>query len=76
MKKLFDSGDYYLKNSSWKDLAGIKFCLCSMGVLIGASLPEKYRKAGMAFAAGVFCATYVPLMAKYFTLLGEMNESA
>ena len=35
MKKLFDSADLYLKQSDWKNLALIKFCLASIGLLVG-----------------------------------------
>ena len=41
MKKLFGYADKYVKQSDWKDLAMIKFCLAAMGVLIGISLPVK-----------------------------------
>ena len=33
MKKLFDAADRYLKIADWKDMALLKFCLFSMGVL-------------------------------------------
>ena len=68
MKKLFDLADRYLENSSWKDLALIKFCLCAMGIFIGASLPAKHKTAVKSIAAGVFAATYIPLMSKLFRL--------
>lgn len=72
--KLFKSADKYLEKSDWKDLALIKFCLCSMGVLIGMSVPVTYRRKA-AFAAGaVFVSTYVPLMEKYFRVLTEKEE--
>lgn len=72
--KLFDSADRYLDKSDWKDLALIKFCLCSMGIMIGAVLPEKSRKAAICGASVVFAATYVPLMAKYFRTVREMKD--
>lgn len=74
MRKLFESADRYLDRSDWKDLTLIKFCLCSMGIVIGASLPEKYRKPAVCGASGVFVLTYVPLMAKYFKTVKEMTE--
>lgn len=68
MKNLFDLGNQYIRESDWKDLALVKFCLCAMGVLIGAGMPEKYRKTALAAAAGAFAATYIPLMAKFFEI--------
>lgn len=69
MKKLFESADRYLANCDWKDLALIKFCLFSMGVLIGVHIPDREKKKIKAAAAGVFAATYLPLMKKYVTIL-------
>lgn len=71
MKKLFGYADKYLKQSDWKDLAMIKFCLAAMGVVIGASLPEKSKKSAVWIAGGVFAATYLPLMAKFFRIVTE-----
>ena len=55
-------------------IAIIKFCLCSMGIMIGAALPEKSRKAVICGAAAVFAATYIPLMGKYFGVVKDMLE--
>lgn len=72
--ELFKSADRYLRQSDWKDLTVIKFCLCSMGILIGASLPGKYKKQAVIAAGAVFCSTYVPLMEKYFRILTEKED--
>jgi len=74
MNKLFESADLYLQESDWKDLAVIKFCLFSVGVLAGTQLPEKYCKPAQAAAAAVFVGSYVPLMAKYFKVLKKTLE--
>lgn len=65
MKFLFNSADAYLRQSDWRDLALIKFCLFSMGVIAGALLPPRAKKPAIAAAATVFAATYIPLMIKY-----------
>lgn len=65
MKKLFDYGNQYVRESDWKDLALIKFCLCAMGILLGVSINPKYKKAAGIAALGVFILTYIPLMAKF-----------
>lgn len=72
MKKLFESADAYLKQSDWKDLTLIKFCLFAMGVLIGTCVGDKEKKPVKMAAAAVFLATYVPLMMKYFRILIPM----
>lgn len=71
MKKLFCYADKYIEKSGWKDLAMIKFCLFSMGVLAGMRIPEKNRKQAGWVAAAVFMATYIPLMAKFFSVIVE-----
>ena len=76
MKLLFDSADRYLKLSDWKDLTEIKFCLFSMGVLIGVQIPKRWKQLTEFVAAMVFVLTYIPLMAKYFSiLLGMLRKS-
>lgn len=74
MKKLLELGNQYLKQSDWKDLALIKFCLCAMGVIIGMQFPKKYRKTVTTVAAVVFVATYIPLMAKLFKIMFQMLD--
>ena len=63
--KLFTYADQYLKQSSWKDLALVKFCLCAMGVLIGLAVPRSRRRQFAFGAAVVFLTTYLPLMSKF-----------
>ena len=62
MKNLFAIADEYLRQSDWRDLALIKFCLFSMGVLAGVLVPKNRRK----LAAATFVVTYLPLVAKFF----------
>ncbi|MBE6877914.1 MAG: permease of phosphate ABC transporter [Ruminococcaceae bacterium] len=69
MKTLFKSADEYLKLSSWKDLAFIKFCLFSMGVLMGTYIKRDAKQNVRIAAFFVFLATYIPLMVKYAMVL-------
>ena len=77
MKKIFRSADIYLQQSSWKDLALVKFCLFSVGLLCGSFVAGKHKKPVRRCAAVIFIATYIPLMAKYLPVLKaelEKNE--
>lgn len=74
MKKLFCYADRYIEKSDWKDLAMLKFCLFAMGVLAGMRISEKNRKQAGWIAAVVFVATYIPLMAKFFSVIKEGEE--
>lgn len=74
MKKLFCYAERYIAKSDWKDLAMLKFCLFAMGVLAGMKIPEKNKKQAGWIAVGVFVATYIPLMAKFFSVITEKEE--
>ena len=65
MKRIFDCADRYIRERDWKMLAGLKFCLCAIGVLLGLMVPGKYKKTAAAGAFSVFLATYIPLMADF-----------
>ena len=72
MRFFFELGDRFAKESSWKDFAMTKFCLCAIGVLLGVNVPEKYRKVAIGTMLPVFAATYIPLMSKIFAIAGKM----
>lgn len=76
MKFLFRSADAYLRQCDWRDLALVKFCLFSMGVIAGIALPPKAKKPAIATAAAVFVATYIPLMVKYGKIVAGMLKSS
>ena len=78
MKNLFGYADKYLQKSDWKDIALLKFCLFSMGVLIGILIGRRWskenRKAAVMAAMLVFIGTYIPLMTKFFGIVMEKEE--
>ena len=71
MKKLFYYGDLLMNKSDWRDAALMKFCLFSLGLLVGTQIPKKKHKPVMVGAFLVFVCTYVPLMAKLFGIVLE-----
>lgn len=74
MKRLFDYADRYLQKSDWKDLAVIKFCLFSMGMLAGTYIPQKKKDFARIIALIVFAGTYIPLMVKLCKISADKNE--
>lgn len=74
MKNIFDLGNQYVKESDWKDLALIKFCLCAIGVILGVNVAPKHKKTVTIVAALVFVATYIPLMGKFFGIMLRKNN--
>ena len=75
MKRLFHYADKYLEKSNWKDLAMVKFCLFSMGIMVGMQLPKEKKKYAWIGAVAIFVLTYVILMAKFLGIVMENCES-
>ena len=74
MNKLFENANQYMKESDWRDLALLKFCLCAVGVMIGIAVPKEKRKVPLIMAALVFVATYIPLMTKFIKIVMRNQE--
>lgn len=74
MKNLFEYANIYAKQSTWKDFALVKFCLCAIGVIIGVLLPESVREYALVIAGAVFLITYIPLMCKFVKLIFKENK--
>lgn len=66
--KLFEIANQYCKESTWKTLAMLKFCLIAMGIAIGMFIPDRARTVVLVICAVVFVVTYIPLMKKFFDL--------
>ncbi|MBQ5331647.1 MAG: permease of phosphate ABC transporter [Oscillospiraceae bacterium] len=74
MHRLFEYADKYIKECDWKDIALLKLCLCSIGVMIGINIAPKYKKQTAAVASCVFGFTYVPLMTKFFKIIFDGSK--
>ncbi len=76
MKKFFELGNRYAKESNWTDFALVKFCLFSMGLFVGMTVPEKHKKIVVSGAICIFLLTYIPLMVKVLSIGVEtINEN-
>ena len=76
MKRIFASADEFVRESDWKDLAVLKFCLLSLGLLAGMQIAERCKKGVRIAASIVFTLTYIPLMVKYLRSLIGKGEDA
>ena len=74
MKKLFEAADRYIAASDWKLFAVLKFCLISLGLMIGLSVKKEARRPVLFGAAAVFTATYIPLMVKFYRVFTEKEQ--
>ncbi len=66
--KLFDLANQYCKESTWKTLALLKFCLFSIGIIVGVLLPDACKIPVIIAFSIIFVLTYVPLMLKLYKL--------
>ena len=74
MKRIFASANEFVRESDWKDLAVLKFCLLSLGLLAGMQIAERCKKGVRITASIVFILTYIPLMVKYLQILIGKGE--
>ena len=74
MRALLKIGDKYVKKSSWRDFAVVKFCLFAMGLLAGTHIAERDKKNVNRAAALVFVITYFPLMAKVLKVACDKEQ--
>lgn len=65
MKQLLDLANAYIHARNWKMLALVKFCLASLGLILGLSVPARHRKTVFWGALAVFLSTWSPLMADF-----------
>ena len=71
---LMQRADRYAAQSTWKDFALVKFCLCAIVVLIGLSVPPRRRKGAGILAALIFVPTYVLLMKDFLPFLTSTED--
>lgn len=66
--KLLELADQYCRESTWKTLAALKFCLFSIGIIVGVLLPDICKLSVLVIFGVVLVVTYIPLMAKFIRL--------
>ena len=71
MSRLFEAANRYIETSDWKIIAVLKFCLISLGMMIGMQIKPAHKKPVFLGALGVFSVTYVPLMVKFYRLFTD-----
>ena len=74
LNKWLAAGRLMLKDMDLEDMAALKFCLLSLGVLGGISIPAKGRKPAALLASFLFVGTYLPLMTKFLGSLVKTEE--
>ncbi|MDD2968675.1 MAG: permease of phosphate ABC transporter [Lachnospiraceae bacterium] len=65
MKDWLNYADEYIKECDWKDMALIKICLFSLGILVGTLLPRRKKKCILITSSLIYVASYIPIMIKF-----------
>lgn len=68
MRKLFEFADKYITVLNWQKFSMIKFCLISLGVLIGILVPTNLKLIVGIVAGFIFACTYILIMAHFFKM--------
>ena len=71
MRKLLDVANHYLEISDWKTIAVLKFCLISLGLMIGMGIKKEHKKRIFPITILVFLLSYIPLMYKFYRVFKE-----
>ena len=74
MKKLFEAANRYIVTSDWKIIAVLKFCLISLGMMLGMWIRPKHRKPIFIGALWVFIASYISLMVRFYRVFTDSGE--
>ena len=74
MTTLFDTANRYIETSDWKIIAVLKFCLISLGVMIGMGIKKEHKKKVFLIAIFTFFLTYLPLMFKFYKVFKEEEK--
>ena len=68
MKRLLSATDEFLQASDWKDIAILKICLLSLGLLAGMRITDRHKKGVELAACTAFVLTYIPLMTRFLKI--------
>ncbi len=63
-----------MKDMDLEDMAALKVCLLSAGVLFGIGMPLKWKKPAALFGSFLFVGTYLPVMTKFLEYLDRGTE--
>ena len=69
MKRLLELTDEYIATLRTEDIAVLKVCLLTFGILFGLTLPKKLRRPMGYAACGVFSVTYLASFTPFLRFL-------
>jgi len=75
MKQLLRGSKQYIRSMDLCDMALIKLCLLSVGILIGLCIPSRSKKCMALLASILFGGTFIPLMGKFVPAVRDALDS-
>lgn len=74
MKNLLSASKRYIKTMTLTDMAQLKLCLVSAGLLLGLCVPSKRKKSVGFFIAPLFGGALVGVMSRFIPALFRSSE--
>lgn len=74
VKRWLAAGRLMIRDMDLEDVAALKLCLLSLGVLLGLAAPRRKKPAFALFSILVFIGTYFPLMVKFLGSLLQKEQ--
>ena len=74
VKKYLNDAKEYIQSMDVSDMTLVKLCVLALGILSGAAVSEKHKKAVVVVAVLIFIVTYIPVMVKFFGKMVEKKE--
>lgn len=76
MKKFIKRCHEYINNMKLYDFALLKFCLISLGMMLGLFVKDKYKKPCFFASFTVFMASYVHIMTEFLEAVFKKDWKA
>lgn len=74
MKNLCAAGRLMMKDMDLEDMAALKLCVLSLGVLVGTGIPRLSRRPVRLLAGMVYVGTLVPLGYRFIQSLTKVED--
>ena len=68
---LFEFADGFIKELRVSDMAVLKFCLISLGIMVGICLPKKAKRPLLFLSLLLFLVSFLFLAAKWGIYIGK-----
>lgn len=71
VKEFLGLANDYIKEMRVSDIVVLKFCVLSLGLILGICLPKRWKRPVLYTSLFAFLVTYLPLLTKWGMFLGK-----